>query len=733
MHRANSSTKEKREFILRVAEAKQKDVGKGRVRIDSEILEKLKLDKLSIVEIEGKNKTTAVALPAFAEDDGLQIIRMDGLLRKNAGVSLGEKVIVRKAEYKVAEVVKLAPQDHSVSIDQSGILYIKNKLLNRPVIENDLIQIPSLEYDLLFKVVSTKPTGIVVIDSSTSLVVLEKPVSEMPRIKVTYEDIGGLKDVIDKVREMIELPLKYPELFKRLGIDPPKGILLYGPPGTGKTLLARAVANETSAYFISVNGPEIMNKYYGESEARLREIFEEARQHAPSIIFIDEIDAIAPRREDVHGEVEKRVVAQLLALMDGLEQRDNVIVIGATNMPNMIDPALRRPGRFDREIEFHVPNSSERLEILQIHTRNMPLAEDVDLKHLAEITHGFVGADLAALTREAAMKAIRRYLPNLDIKEKLPQEVIEKIEVNYKDFLEALKSITPTAMREVYFEKPNVRMEDIGGLEDVKKELEESIILPIKRPDIYERLGIDNVRGILLVGPPGTGKTMLAKAIANESGLNFISVNGPEVYSKWVGESERTIREIFRKAKTASPSIIFFDEIESIAPLRSSYSANEVYSLVLSQFLTELDGFKSSDQIFVVGATNRPDLLDPAILRPGRFDKVILILSPNELERLSIFKIYTKKMPLANDVNLEELAKITNLYTGSDIKNVCREAALLALREDPNTNKIYMRHFMDALKRIKPSTDETMINFYLSWYNKSKQIFQTKPSPITFV
>jgi len=725
--------KEKREFILRAAEAKQKDVGKGRVRIDSEILDKLKLDKLSIVEIEGQNKTAAIALPAYAEDEGLQIIRMDGLLRKNAGVSLGEKVVVRKAEYKIAEMVKLAPQDHSVSIDQSGILYIKNKLINRPIVENDLIQIPSLEYDILFKVISTKPSGIVVVDSSTSIIVLDKPVSEIPRVKVTYEDIGGLKNVIDKVREMIELPLKYPELFKRLGIDPPKGILLYGPPGTGKTLLARAVANETSAYFISVNGPEIMNKYYGESEARLREIFEEARQHAPSIIFIDEIDAIAPRREDVHGEVEKRVVAQLLALMDGLEPRDNVIVIGATNMPNIIDPALRRPGRFDREIELHVPNSAERLEILQIHTRNMPLASDVDLKHLAEITHGFVGADLAALTREAAMKAIRRYLPNLDTKEKLPPEIIEKLEVSLRDFMEALKSITPTAMREVYFEKPNVKMEDIGGLEEIKKELEDSIILPIKRPDIYERLGIDGVKGVLLVGPPGTGKTMLAKAIANESGLNFISVNGPEIYSKWVGESERTIREIFRKAKTASPSIIFFDEIESIASIRSSYSTNEVYSLVLSQFLTELDGFKTNDQIFVIGATNRPDLLDPAILRPGRFDKVILILPPNELERLKIFKIYTKKMPLAEDVNLEELARLTNFYTGSDIKNICREAALIALRDNPNVYKISMHHFMEALKKVKPSADENIVNFYISWFNKSKQAFQTKPSPITFV
>jgi len=725
-----TSSQEKKELILRVAEAKQRDVGKGRVRIDSSLLEKLNLGELPVVEIEGKSKTVALALPALPEDEGLQIIRMDGLLRKNANVSLGEKVIVRKADYSIAELVKLAPQDNTIVIDKSSLIYIKNKLMNRPLIEGDLIQVPGLEYNLIFKVIATKPSGVVIIDNTTNLVLLEKPFSELARYKVSYEDIGGLKRVIEKVRELIELPLRYPELFKRLGIDPPKGILLYGPPGSGKTLLAKAVANESAAYFISVNGPEIMNKYYGESEARLREIFEEARQHAPSIIFIDEIDAIAPRREEVHGEVEKRVVAQLLALMDGLESRDNVIVIGATNVPNMLDPALRRPGRFDREIEFPVPDKNGRLEILQIHTRNMPLAQDVNLEYLAEVTHGFVGADLAALVREAAMKAIRRYLPDLNLTKKLPPELIEKVEVKMEDFLAALKEITPSALREVYFEKPNVKLSDIGGLEDVKRELYDALILPVKDNRVYKDFGIEPVRGILLVGPPGVGKTMLAKAIANESGINFIAVNGPSIYSKWVGESERAIREIFRKAKTASPAIIFFDEIEAIASVKGAYSS-EVYNLVLSQFLTELDGFDSKDMVFVLGATNRPDLLDPAVLRTGRFDKIILILPPNEAERLEIFKIYTKRMKISEDVDLQQLAKITNWYTGADIKSICREAALFAIRE--KDDKVRMKHFLEAVKKVRPSTNEAMVNYYLDWYNRSRQLFQSKPSALTFL
>ncbi len=728
--KSSSNSKDKKELVLRVAEAKQRDVGKGRVRISSSLLEKLDLKEIPVVEIEGRSKTTAIALPALAEDEGLQIIRMDGLLRKNANVSLGEKVIVRVAEYNYAELVKLAPQDHTINIDQSSLIYIKNKLLNKPLLAGDLIQVPGLEYNLVFKVLNTKPSGIVLVDSNTTIMVLEKPFSEVARYRISYEDIGGLKNIIEKVRELIELPLKYPDLFKRLGIDPPKGILLYGPPGTGKTLLAKAVANESAAYFISVNGPEIMNKYYGESEARLREIFEEARENAPSIIFIDEIDAIAPRREEVHGEVEKRVVAQLLALMDGLEPRDNVIVIGATNVPNMLDPALRRPGRFDREIEFPVPDKNGRLDILQIHTRNMPLAQDVNLEYLAEITHGFVGADLAALTREAAMIAIKRYLPDLTSTKKLSPTLLEQIEVKMEDFLKALKGITPSALREVYFEKPNVKLDDIGGLEEVKRELYDSLILPVKDSRLYAEFGIEPIRGILLVGPPGVGKTMLAKAIASESGLNFIYVNSPSIYSKWVGESERAIREIFRKAKNASPSLIFFDEIEAVASIKGGYTS-EVYNLVLSQLLTELDGFTSKDYVFVLAATNRPDLLDPAILRNGRFDKIILILPPNESERVEIFKIYTKRMKISDDVDINQLAKITTWYTGADIKSLCREAALLAIRE--KENKVFMKHFLEAVKKVRPSINEALINFYLDWYNKSKQLFQSKPSALTFL
>jgi len=733
MKKYNSSFDRKNEFVLRVAEAKQRDVGKGRVRIDKKIIEELELNDNPIIEIEGRAKTAAIALPSYPEDEGLNIIRMDGILRKNANVSLGEKVIIRKANYRDAELIKLAPETHIINVDESLISFVKNKLIGRPLVENNIIQIPGLDYNITFQVIFTKPSNVIVVTENTSLVILDKPVSSIYRVKVSYEDIGGLKDVIDKIREMIELPLRFPQLFKKVGIEPPKGILLYGPPGTGKTLLARAVANETAAYFISVNGPEIMNKYYGESEARLREIFEEASQHAPAIIFIDEIDAIAPRREEVHGEVEKRVVAQLLTLMDGLEQRGNVIVIGATNMPNLIDPALRRPGRFDREIELPVPDKNGRLEILQIHTRNVPLAKDVDLNYLAEITYGFVGADLAALVREAAMKAIRRFLPEIDFNKPLPPNILENIEVKMEDFLTALKEITPSALREIYFEKPTVKLEDIGGLEEIKRELIESIILPIKNRDIYQRFGIDPVKGVLLVGPPGTGKTMLVKAIANESNVNFISVNGPEIYSKWVGESEKAIREIFRKAKLSSPSIIFFDEIESIASLRTGYAGSEVYNTVISQFLTELDGFKTTHNVFVIGATNRPDLLDPAIIRPGRFDKIILVLPPNENERKEIFKVYLRRMPISNDVNIDELVKLTKMYTGSDIKNLCREAALLAIRENINAKEVKMKHFLEALNKVKPSIDETTLNFYLNWFNRTKINFVTKPSPLTFI
>jgi transitional endoplasmic reticulum ATPase len=521
---------------------------------------------------------------------------------------------------------------------------------------------------------------------------------------ITYEDIGGLHEELQRIREMIELPLKHPELFRHLGIEPPKGVILYGPPGTGKTLIAKAIANETGAHFISINGPEIMSKFYGESEARLREVFQEAEQNAPSIVFIDELDAIAPKRSEVTGEVERRVVSQLLTLMDGLKSRGQVVVIGATNRIEAIDPALRRPGRFDREIRIGVPDRNGRREILLIHTRRMPLAEDVDLDELADITHGFVGADIAALVREAAMNALRRYLPEIDLeKEVIPAEVLEKIKVSREDFANALKTIQPSALREVVLEVPNVKWTDIGGLEAVKQELMEAVEWPLKYPEVFKRLGIRPPRGILLYGPPGTGKTLLAKAVATESQANFISVKGPEVLSKWVGESEKAVREIFRKARETAPCIIFFDELDSIAPRRGFHTDAGVTDRIVNQLLTEMDGIQSLKGVVVLGATNRPDILDPALLRPGRFDRVLYVPPPDKAARLAIFKIHTREMPLDEDVDLDILASVTEGYTGADIEAVVREAAMLAARENINAQKVSMRHFEKALLKIKPS------------------------------
>ncbi|MEM0094055.1 MAG: CDC48 family AAA ATPase, partial [Thermofilum sp.] len=613
------------EIELKVLEVRQHEAGRGRVRIDEDAMELLGISAGDVVEIEGKRKTVAIAWPGYAEDKGKEVIRMDGWTRKNAGVSIGDKVKVRKAEVKPAILVRLAPASMTLAVDENFVAYVKKRLLDRPIIEGDVIQIPVLGQVIHFNVVSIKPKGVVVVTEKTQLKILERPV-DLGRIpRVTYDDIGDLEEAKQKIREMVELPLRHPELFKRLGIDPPKGILLYGPPGTGKTLLAKAVANETDAYFIAINGPEIMSKFYGESEQRLREIFEEAKEHAPAIIFIDEIDAIAPKREEVTGEVEKRVVAQLLALMDGLEARGDVIVIGATNRPNALDPALRRPGRFDREIEIGIPDKRGRLEILKVHTRSMPLAKDVDLEKLAEITHGYVGADLAALCREAAMKALRRVLPLLDLeREEIPLEVLETIEVKMEDFMSAFREITPSALREIEVEVPTVRWDDIGGLEDVKQQLREAVEWPLKHPEAYERLGIDPPKGILLYGPPGTGKTLLAKAVATESEANFVSIKGPEVYSKWVGESERAIRELFRKARQVAPSVVFIDEIDALAPVRGLVTADSgVTERVVSQLLTEMDGLERLEGVVVIGATNRPDILDPALLRPGRFDRLI--------------------------------------------------------------------------------------------------------------
>jgi len=711
----NNKKKEKPEIELRVLEIRQHEAGRGRVRIDDVAMTKLGITPGDIVEIVGRKRTAAVAWPGYTEDRGQKVIRMDGWTRKNAGVSVGDRVIVRKADVRAASIVRLAPMSMTLTVDENFVAYIKKRLIERPLVEGDIVQIPVLGQTIPFVVATTKPSDVVIVTEETHLVVLEKPV-EVGRIpKVTYEDIGDLEEAKQKIREMVELPLKHPELFKRLGIDPPKGILLYGPPGCGKTLLAKAVANETEAYFIAINGPEIMSKFYGESD-------------------IDEIDAIAPKREEVTGEVEKRVVAQLLALMDGLEARGDVIVIGATNRPNALDPALRRPGRFDREIEIGVPDRQGRYEILLVHTRNMPLADNVELRKLAEITHGFVGADLAALCREAAMKALRRILPEIDLdKDEIPSEILERLEVRMEDFMNAFREITPTALREIEVEVPNVRWGDVGGLEGVKQELKEAVEWPLKYPNAFKRLGIDPPKGILLYGPPGCGKTLLAKAVATESEANFVSVKGPEIFSKWVGESERAIRELFRKARQVAPSVIFIDEIDAIAPMRGiGVGDSMVTERVVSQLLTEIDGLEKLEGVMVIGATNRPDILDPALLRPGRFDRIVYVPPPDRKARYEILKIHTKNMPLAEDIDLEELADITEGFSGSDLEVLVREAGLLALREDINAEKVYKRHFEQALKKIKPSITPEMIRYYQLWSEKSKSITQKKPSIVSY-
>ena len=782
---------DKREIKLKVASAYQRDVGRGIVRIDRKSMNAIGVQPGDIVEIIGTKNTAAVVWPAYPEDEGLDIIRMDGTIRKNAGVGLGDEVTVRKAEVKEAKKVVLAPTE-PIRFGADFVDWLHSRLIGRPVVRGDYIKIGVLGQELTFVVTATTPAGIVQITEFTDFTVSEKPVKEVAKtaaLGVTYEDIGGLKDVIQKIREMIELPLKHPEIFEKLGIEPPKGVLLYGPPGTGKTLLAKAVANEANAHFIAINGPEIMSKYYGESEERLREVFKEAEENAPSIIFIDEIDAIAPKRSEVTGEVEKRVVAQLLALMDGLKSRGKVIVIGATNRPDALDPALRRPGRFDREIEVGVPDRQGRKEILQIHTRGMPIEpefrkssvkrilEDLrgderfrdiidkamkkvekareekeikdilkslderlydEVKHrlidalleeLADKTHGFVGADLAALAREAAMAALRRLIKEgkIDFEaEHIPKEVLEELKVTRRDFYEALKMIEPSALREVLLEIPNVHWDDIGGLEDVKQALREAVEWPLKYPEAFQALGINPPKGILLYGPPGTGKTLLAKAVATESEANFIGIRGPEVLSKWVGESEKNIREIFRKARQASPTVVFIDEIDAIAPRRGT-DVNRVTDRLINQLLTEMDGIEENSGVVVIAATNRPDILDPALLRPGRFDRLILVPAPDERARYEIFKVHTRKMPLAEDIDLKELAKRTEGYTGADIAAVCREAAMNAMRralkegiikpgvkmdEVRQKVKVTMKDFEEALKKVGPSVSKETMEYY---------------------
>jgi transitional endoplasmic reticulum ATPase len=687
-----------------VAEARQRDIGRKIARVDSIGMKELELSPGDLIEITGRRSTVAIVWPPYKEDDGQGIIRIDGEIRRNAGTSVGEYVRISKTTAKPATKIVLAPFEPLPFVGDFGRI-VRGQLLNMPVAKGDIIVVPVLGMGVELKVSSTNPSPIVMVTEGTVVEISTTPAKRIEEVSgITYEDIGGLHEELQRIREMIELPLKHPELFRHLGIEPPKGVILYGPPGTGKTLIAKAIANETGAHFISINGPEIMSKFYGESEARLREVFQEAEQNAPSIVFIDELDAIAPKRGEVTGEVERRVVSQLLTLMDGLKSRGQVVVIGATNRIEAIDPALRRPGRFDREIRIGVPDRNGRREILLIHTRRMPLAEDVDLDELADITHGFVGADIAALVREAAMNALRRYLPEIDLeKEVIPAEVLEKIKVSREDFANALKTIQPSALREVVLEVPNVKWTDIGGLEAVKQELMEAVEWPLKYPEVFKRLGIRPPRGILLYGPPGTGKTLLAKAVATESQANFISVKGPEVLSKWVGESEKAVREIFRKARETAPCIIFFDELDSIAPRRGFHTDAGVTDRIVNQLLTEMDGIQSLKGVVVLGATNRPDILDPALLRPGRFDRVLYVPPPDKAARLAIFKIHTREMPLDEDVDLDILASVTEGYTGADIEAVVREAAMLAARENINAQKVSMRHFEKALLKIKPS------------------------------
>ncbi len=714
-----------RRVELLVREAEQDKVGTGYASISRRIMRVLGIKPGDIIEIEGKKKTYAIAWP-LRYDDGSSIIKIDGIIRKNAGVSLGEIVVVRPANLKRATRVVLAPLQATIYPDMAN--QIRYRIYERvatqaiPVSRGDIIQVPvGLGGRIELVAVSVVPGPSGIIDEGTEVIVRHEPVgeeaiAEIPR--VTFEDIGDLEEAKMRIREIVELPLKHPELFKRLGIEPPKGVLLHGPPGTGKTLLAKAVANESGAHFITINGPEIMSKFYGESEARLREVFKEAEENAPSIIFIDEIDAIAPKRSEVTGEVEKRVVAQLLALMDGMRGRGQTIVIGATNRPDALDPALRRPGRFDREIAIGMPDKRARKEILMVHTRNMPLAEDVDLNKLAEITHGFTGADIAALCREAAMHALRRFLPKINLEsDRIPPEVLQELKVTMKDFEAALREVQPSVLREVLVEVPEVHWDDVGGLDEVKQALREAVELPLKNPEVFEKAGIKPPKGILLFGPPGTGKTLLAKAVATESEANFIAVRGPELLSKWVGESEKGIREVFRKARQAAPCIVFFDEIDAIAPARGMRLGDSgVTERMVNQLLTEMDGIQTLKNVIVIGATNRLDILDPALLRPGRFDRVIYVPPPDEKARYEIFKVHTRNMPLAEDVDLHELAKRTEGYTGADIEAVCREAAMNAIREGVDPIKVYKRHFEQALKVVPPSVTKEDEKFYEEMY-----------------
>ena len=708
---------------LKVLEAYTRDVGRGVARIDYDSMDTLNASTGDVIEIKGKRRTVAKCLPLYPSDEGKGIIRIDGLGRNNSGIAIGDTISVRKIKAVAAEKIVVAPLEAIPPIDER---YLADALESVPLIKGDNVMVPYFGGRLTFQVIGVTPAAdAVLVTQKTVFHIAEKGETLRGVPQVTYEDIGGISNEIKKVREMIELPLRHPEIFEKLGIEAPKGVLLYGPPGTGKTLLAKAVANESQAHFISISGPEIMSKFYGESEARLREIFKEAREKSPSIIFVDEIDSIAPKREEVTGEVERRVVSQMLSLMDGLEARGKVIVIAATNRPNAIDPALRRPGRFDREIEIKVPDKKGRSDILAIHSRNMPLADDVDMKKISSVSHGYVGADLEYLCKEAAMKCLRRLLPVLNLEEeKLPPETLDKLIVNHDDFQKALIEVTPSGMREVFIENPDVKWEDVGGLEEVKRELQEAVEWPMKYPGLYDKLGHKMPRGILLHGPSGTGKTLLAKAVATQSEANFVSVRGPELLSKWVGESERGIREIFKRARQSAPCVIFFDEIDSIAPIRGAGGETAVTERVVSQLLTELDGMENMHGVIVLAATNRADMIDPALLRPGRFDKIIQIPLPDKESRKSILKINAASIPTITDdndsqhIDFEKLSELTDGLSGADTASIANTAVSLVIHEfldsHPDVNdiekkdvdaKVTMKHFEEAVKKVREQKD----------------------------
>ena len=707
---------------MRVGEAKQRDVGKRRARIEPEGMQFLKVEPGDMIEIIAKRSSCAIVWPADDDNKAPDMIRIDGQTRKNVGVGINDLVNVRKIVAKPAKSVVLMPVNGNVTVDKEFTDFVKNRLKGLPLSEGDEISVMILGNSMDFKIHKISPKAVVRIERGTSLTILTETSTDK-KIRVTYEEIGGLQVQTKRMREIVELPLKHPEVFGRLNIEPHSGILLYGPPGCGKTLIAKVLASESEANFYSINGPEIMNKYYGETEARLRDIFKEAKDNAPSVIFIDEIDAIAPKREEAYGDVEKRVVAQLLALMDGLTERGNVIVLGATNRPESVDPALRRPGRFDREIEISVPNADGRLEILQIHTRGMPLSDDVELKTLAAELHGYTGADIKSLCREAAMKALRNYLPEIETEtEKISPEVLQTMRISLQDFYDAMHEIVPTAMREFYVESPKVWWKDVDGLDDAKRTLNDNLITAIKEPAKFQKMGIKPPKGALLYGPPGCGKTLLARALATESGANMIFVRGPEILSKWVGESEKAIREIFRKAKASSPCIIIFDELDSLARAKSLEDGG-VGERLLSQLLTEMEDGGAS-RVVVVGISNRPDLIDPSLIRPGRLDLIIFIPPPDEKGRLEIIKILTKQMPLS-DVDLKEIALATKGYSGADLIAICREAAVHAMRND--SPKITSAEFAGALKIVKPSITKNVED----WYTSIKEsISYALPKPI---